>query len=83
LAAFALGLIRYGSVMNMTFHGAIYSFLTALIVGLLASRGEIRETQRRILVLDASIAFSAEALPIWCLSAALLTIAVVLNVYWR
>jgi len=83
LGAFALGFVRYGSVMNMIFHGAIYSFLTALVVGLLASRGETRETQRRILVIDPSIAFGPDTLPIWCLSLVLLAIAVALNIYWR
>jgi SSS family solute:Na+ symporter len=82
LAAYGLNLIRYGSVMNMTFHGAIYSFTTALIVGLLASRGKTVETERRILVLDPSVAFGAGTLPIWCLSIVLLAIAVLLNVYW-
>ena len=83
LTAFALGLIHYGSVMNMTFHGAIYSFTTALVVGLLASRGQTDERQRRILVLDPKIAFGAGTLPIWCLSAVLLAAAIMLNVYWR
>jgi hypothetical protein len=78
-----LALIRYGTVMNMTFHGAIYSFTTALVVGLLASRGETSEPHRRVLVLDPSIAFGAGTLPIWCLSIVLLTVAVLLNVYWR
>jgi SSS family solute:Na+ symporter len=83
VAAFGLGWIRYGSVMNMTFHGAIYSFTTALIVGLLASSGKNDQRQRRILVLDPSVAFGAGTLPIWCLSLVLLTGAIALNVYWR
>jgi len=83
LAAFALGFIRYGSVMNMTFHGAIYSFSTALAVGLFASRGRASATQQRILVLDPSIAFGPGTLPIWCLSLVLLGVTVLLNFYWR
>jgi len=83
VAAFGLGWIRYGSVMNMTLHGAIYSFTTALIVGLLASSGKNNETQRRILVLDRSVAFGAGTLPIWCLSLVLLSVAIALNFYWR
>jgi len=83
LIAFGCGWIRYGSIMNMTFHGAIYSFTTALIVGLLASRGNSEKMQPRILTLDSSIAFGAGTLPIWCLSFVLLTAAIALNVYWR
>jgi len=83
LAAFALGFIRYGSVMNMTFHGAIYSFSTALAVGLFASRGRASATQQRILVLDPSVAFGPGTLPIWCLSLVLLGVTVLLNFYWR
>jgi SSS family solute:Na+ symporter len=83
LAASGFGWIQYGSVMNMTFHGAIYSFTTALIVGLLASSGKNNETQRRIFVVDRSVAFGAGTLPIWCLSLLLLSVAIALNVYWR
>ena len=83
LAAFAVGFIRYGSVMNMTFHGAIYSFSTALAVGLFASRGRASATQQRILVLDPSVAFGPGTLPIWCLSLVLLGVTVLLNFYWR
>jgi SSS family solute:Na+ symporter len=83
LAAFGLGMVHYGSVMNMTFHGAIYSFTTALVVGLLASHRGPGSTQRRILTMDLSVAFGAGTLPIWCLSVVLLTVAVLLNDYWR
>jgi SSS family solute:Na+ symporter len=83
LAAFLLGLIHYGSVMNMTFHGAIYSFSTGLLVGLIASRSRASTTQQRILVLDPSVAFGPGTLPIWCLSLVLLVVTVILNVYWR
>ena len=83
VAAFGFGWIHYGSVMNMTFHGAIYSFTTALIVGLLASKGTSDERQRGIMVLDPSVAFGDGTLLIWCLSVLLLSAAVALNVYWR
>jgi SSS family solute:Na+ symporter len=83
LLVFGLGWIRYGSVMNMTFHGAIYSFTTALVVGLLASRGKSREAPSRIFVIDPSVAFGAGTLPVWCLSVVLLVAAVALNIYWR
>jgi hypothetical protein len=69
--------------MNMTFHGAIYSFSTALLVGLIASRSRTSATQQRILVLDPSVAFGPGTVPIWCLSLVLLGVTVLLNFYWR
>ncbi|SEG57326.1 solute:Na+ symporter, SSS family [Bryocella elongata] len=83
LVAFGAGWIRYGSVMNMTFHGAIYSFTTAIVVGLLASPRETRDIQQRVLTLDSSVAFGVRTLPLWCLSFVLLSVAIALNVYWR
>jgi SSS family solute:Na+ symporter len=83
LIAFRAGWIRYGSVMNMTFHGAIYSFATAVTVGLLASGGTSKTMQARVLTIDLSVAFGARTLPLWCLSIVLLSVAIALNVYWR
>lgn len=86
LGAVAFGFLHYGSVMNANFHGAIYAFAAACVVGWLVSApgpGEAR-LPRQVLVFRWRLTShrGGERL-LWILSVALLSGCLLLNWIWR
>lgn len=83
----ALGWIPDGSLMSTNFHVAIYAFLTAFIVGLLASNGEKSGNESTLsrLVYDYRGEHKTPSLPAlwWAMAFVLLAACAALNYIWR
>jgi SSS family solute:Na+ symporter len=82
----SLGLLHYGSIMNANFHGAIYAFATACIVGYFASR----PSAGNFCPATSSLVFRWQVTPegrsdrqLWVLAGVLLVTCLLLNWIWR
>jgi SSS family solute:Na+ symporter len=86
LIATGTGWLHYGSIMNGTFHVAVYSFLTALIVGWTVSTLQRDPAAQQVtgLVFHWRTGCSGPGNGLlWTLSVILLAVCVVLNILWR
>lgn len=84
LVAASLGPLHYGTTMNMTFHGAIYSFSAALLAGVFFGYSRNAAPAPALLVFHnptPSARNGSRAL--WALSLALLLVFACMNWYWR
>lgn len=87
LAAVAHGLLHYGSILSADFYGALYAFLTAILMSTAvdhSSTGAPRLASRNPLVLTWRAACTGRGVAaLWILSVLLLTACTLLNWIWR
>jgi len=84
LLAASLGYLHYGSGMNLSFHGAIYSFSAALITALLTGYDRDSTPAPALLVFRNSVtAVRKDSRTLGVLATLLLAVALAVNVYLR
>jgi SSS family solute:Na+ symporter len=87
LAAVAHGLLHYGSMLSADFYGALYAFLTTILVAVAVDHASVRDPvrlQRSGLVFTWRAARTGHGVrSLWVLSAILLLACALLNWIWR